>query len=190
VRAAAPFYKASCLPSGSPWPLRKGGMIFEVEIAFELERDLPARPGKPYSREEVIGAIGDCLIGFEMVGSRIDNPDAVSFPTILGDNHGCAGYVTGARVADWRKLDFRALRCVAKIDGETVFDKVDSHPQKDPLFSLVDYAGVQGDRLGGLRAGQIITTGSMSGVTRIDRPAEITGEISGIGGVAVRIVAA
>jgi 2-keto-4-pentenoate hydratase len=189
TRVAAPFYKANCVPSGSPWPMRTGGLIFEIELAFELERDLPPRPGKPYSREEVIGAIGDCLIGIEMVGSRIDNPDGLPFATLLGDNHGCAGYVTGSRVADWRKIDFRKLRCVAKIGGETVFDKVDSHPQKDPLLSLVEYAGVQADRLGGLRAGQIVTTGSMSGVTKVDKPCLVEGEISEIGNVEVRIVA-
>jgi 2-keto-4-pentenoate hydratase len=190
VRVAAPFYKHACVASGSNWDLRKGGMIFEIEIAFELKRDLPPRPGKPYSRDEVIDAIGDALIGIEMVGSRFDQPEAVTFPTLLGDNHGCAGYVTGSRVADWRKLDFRKLRCIAKMDGVVAFDKVDSHPQKDPLYSLVEYAGVQADRLGGLRAGQIITTGSMSGVTRFDRPVEITGEISEIGSVSVKVVAA
>jgi 2-keto-4-pentenoate hydratase len=189
IRVAAPFYSHACVPSGSPWEMRKGGMIFEIEIAFELKDDLPPRPGKPYAREDVMDAIGAALIGIEMVGSRFEEPDTVSFPTLLGDNHGCAGYVTGSRVTDWRKLDFRTLRCVAKLDGEVVFDKVDSHPQKDPLASLVEYAGVQADRLGGLRAGQIVTTGSMSGVTRFDRPVEITGEISGIGGVAVKVVA-
>ena len=190
VRVAAPFYRHACVPSGARFDLRKGGMIFEIEIAFELKHDLPPRPGKPYSREEVMDAIGDALIGIEMVGSRFEEPDALPFPTLLADNHGCAGYVTGARVADWRKLDFRKARCVAIVDGKVVFDKVDSHPQKDPLASLVEYAGMQADRLGGLRAGQIVTTGSLSGVTRIDRPVEIAGEISGIGGVAVKVVAA
>ena len=189
IRVAAPFYQHTCVPSGSPFDLRRGGMIFEIEIAFELKRDLPPRP-LPYSRAEVMDAIGAALIGVEMVGSRFEEPDALPFPTLLGDNHGCAGYVTGNRVADWRKLDFRKLRCVAKVDGKVVFDQVDSHPQKDPLASLVEYAGIQADRLGGLRAGQIVTTGSMSGVTRIDRPVEISGEISGIGNVSVRVVAA
>ncbi len=189
VRVAAPFYRHACVPSGSRWELRRGGMVFEIEIAFALARDLPPRPRR-YSREEVMDAIGAALIGIEMVGSRFDQPDAVPFPTLLADNHGCAGYVTGSRVTDWRKLDFRKLRCIAKVDGKVVFDKVDSHPQHDPLASLVEYAGAQADRLGGLRAGQIVTTGSMSGVTTIDRPVEITGEISEIGNVSVKVVAA
>ena len=116
IRVAAPFYQHACVPSGSLFDLRRGGI-------------------------------------------------------------------------DWRKLDFRKLRCVAKVDGKVVFDQVDSHPQKDPLASLVEYASIQADRLGGLRAGQIVTTGSMSGVTRIDRPVEISGEISEIGNVSVRVVA-
>ena len=51
----------------------------------------------PGSRDAV-EAIGDALVGIEMVGSRFDDPDAVSFPTLLGDNHGCAGYVTGTTI--------------------------------------------------------------------------------------------
>ncbi len=184
----APFYQHACVPSGSSWTMRKGGMIWEVEIAFELKRDLPARPDKPYTREEVMVAIGTALIGIEMVGSRFDNPDAVSFITLLSDNHGCAGYVTGTRLANWTGIDFRKLRCTVRIDGKQVFDQVGSHPKGDPLKSLVDYAGAQHERLGGLRAGQIITTGSWTGVTPIHQPAEVAGEISDIGTVSVRII--
>jgi 2-keto-4-pentenoate hydratase len=188
-RVAAPFYQHDCVPSGAQWKMRKGGMIFEIEIAFVFARDLPPRPGKPYTRDEVIDALGDLVVGIEMVGSRYDDPDAVSFATLLGDNHGCAGYVTGSRVSDWRKIDFRKIRCVAKVDGAVVFDKVDSHPQKDPFASTIEYANVQADRLGGFRAGQMVTTGSLSGVTKFDQPVEITSELSELGSVSVRIVA-
>jgi 2-keto-4-pentenoate hydratase len=190
TRVAAPFFQHACKPSGSNWELRRGGLIFEIEIAFELGRDLPPRSGKPYSREEVMDAASAAILGIEMVGSRFDQPDGLPFPTLLADNHGCAGYVTGSRIEDWRKLDFRKLRCVAKVDGKTVFDKVDSHPQNDPLKSFVEYAIVQGDRLGGLRKGQIVTTGSLSGVTKVEHPCEVEGELSEVGKVAVKIVAA
>jgi 2-keto-4-pentenoate hydratase len=62
-----------------------------------------------------------------------------------------------------------------------VHDAIGGHPTTDPLKPLLDYANAQSDRLGGFRAGQIITTGSLCGLVSVEEPSEVTAMIDSIG---------
>ena len=64
------------------------------------------------------------------------------------------------------------------------------HPQGDPWAPLVAWSNAQCDRLGGLKAGQVITTGSCSPPRPIDKPCKVRATIDGIGDVAFAFNAA
>lgn len=179
---AAPLYRCYVEKSGAHLPMRDGGVWgVEAEIAVRLARDLPPRPGQPYTRAEIMDAIGAVLTGIEIVGSRIIDHNAAPFAARIADNFMNAGYVAGAELADWRHLDLKSLRATLTLGGKVVHDAVGGHPNGDPLKPLEDWANAQCDRLGGLKAGQIVTTGSLCGLVPMPDAVEVVAAVEGIG---------
>lgn len=184
---AAPMFRDDFRGAGANWTLpATGPLIVEVEIAFRLARDLPRRP-KPYTREEILAAVDSTLIGLELIASRVGEAKNVPYPVFLADNIGNAGYVTGDAVRDFAALDLTALRCRLRLDGEIVHDAIGGHPQGDPVEPLRAWASCATDALSGLRAGQVVTTGSLTGVTRVHRAATLDADIEGIGAVTLDV---
>ncbi len=179
---AAPLFSAYMEKTGAHLPMRHGGVWgVEPEIAVRLGRDLPPRPGQPYSRAEIMDAIAAVLTGIEIVGSRIVDHDSAPFPVRIADNFLNAGYVAGAELAEWRHLDLTRLRATLTIGGKAVHDAAGGHPNGDPLKPLEDHANAQCDRLGGLKAGQIVTTGSLCGLVKVPEPGAVVAAVEGIG---------
>jgi 2-keto-4-pentenoate hydratase len=149
-------------------------VILEIEIAFRLARDLPPRPGKPYSHHEVSQAVDAVLVGAELIAARGGMPSTgAPFPRFVADLQGNAGYVCGTETRDFRALDLNALEVTLWIDGERVHGAPGGHPQRDPWLPLVAWANWQCDKLGGLQAGQVVTTGSCTPPRPIDRPCKV-----------------
>ncbi|MBS0638844.1 MAG: fumarylacetoacetate hydrolase family protein [Proteobacteria bacterium] len=133
----------------------------EGEVAFRFARDLPARSA-PYSREEVAAAVV-ALPTIEVVSSRFR--DTSSRPALeqLADGIANAGLVCGPETQAWSALDFTRLHVTLRVNGETVVDKDGGHSLGDPLQIAVALVELMRDR-GGVRAGQIVTTGSWTGL--------------------------
>ncbi|MDB5564728.1 MAG: 2-keto-4-pentenoate hydratase [Tardiphaga sp.] len=133
----------------------------EGETAFRFTRDLPAR-GEPYTREEVAKAVALMPV-IEVVSSRFRDP--LSRPRLeqLADCGINGGLVTGPELADWSHLDLPNLRVTFVVNGETVLEKQGSHPTGDPLAGAIVLANMMREA-GGVRAGQIVTTGSWTGL--------------------------
>ena len=188
ISMAAPMFAGAIVASGHAWPLTAAGPILaEVEIAVRLRHDLPPRPGKPYVRGEIIAAISHVLPGIELIQSRLVTGMASPFPLWLADRLGNAGYVCGPQRSDFAALDLSALRCQLSVDGKPVHDKAGGHPQNDPVTPVLVWANAQNDRTGGLKAGQIITTGSLIVPLRCTHSVHLVAEIEGLGRVEVRI---
>ena len=184
VPVAGPLYATVVQASGAARRVPPRGFLVEIELAFRLARDLPARE---YTREAVLDAVSEALVGIELIRGRFGEPPGVPFPLWLADNLGNDGYVTGTSTRDFRSLDLRALRCRFEVDGATIQEGVGGHPQGDPVEPLRAYASRPNDALGGLRAGQVITTGSLTKPYRIDRAASIAATLEGIGAVALAL---
>jgi 2-keto-4-pentenoate hydratase len=179
----APIYESDVAATGARIPApRQGG--FEVEIAFRLAADLPAG-AEPYTRESVIGAVDQVLIGIERLDSRLQDFTKVPMPIYLADNLGTAGYVLGAAVPFRGSIALAELRCVAEVGGRVVHDAVGGHHRKDPLDPLVRLAnaGVPG----GLRAGQFVTTGSLTPLLEVGAGHRLTARIEDIGEVTIEV---
>jgi 2-keto-4-pentenoate hydratase len=179
---AAPIFDRFLKPSGAHFPMRERSLWgVEPEIAFRLGADLPRRFVQPYTREDILSAVDAVLVGIEIVASRVIDHKAAPFLLFLADNIGHAGYAFGAEKRNWVDLDLARLRATLTINGEVVHDAVGGHPTTDPLKPLLDYANAQHDRLGGPRAGQIITTGSLCGLVPVEEPGEVAASVEGIG---------
>lgn len=132
----------------------------EAEIALKLGRDLPFRPGKPYAREEVSACVEAAAIAFEIVDWRLTASD-LSFPERIADCFANDGMVIGTPVP-LAVLSASPVREITLFRDTmpALFNPVDI----DPIGALHAYVNSGGDRLGGLKAGQWVLTGSMTGM--------------------------
>lgn len=181
VAVAGPLFADVVRPAPARIPLPERGFIVEIELAFRLARDLPA---KAYTRDEILAAVDDALIGIELISGRRGEPPDAPYLAFLADNIGNAGYVTGASTRGFRELDLKALALRFSVDGKLVQELRGGHPQGDPIEPLRAYASQPNDALGGLRKGQVITTGSLTKPLRLDREARIEASLEGVGSVA------
>ncbi|MEO6928688.1 MAG: hypothetical protein ABI190_05925 [Casimicrobiaceae bacterium] len=185
----APMYARDIRGSGAQWKLPPSrALVVEVEVAMRVARDLPARPGKPYARDEVAAAMSEVLVGLELLQSRFAGDGFPPFLVNLADNLGNAGYITGGALRDFAALDLARLRCSYALDGVERHAAVGGHPQDDPWMPLLAClnAGLMG--ASGYRAGQIVTTGTLVPPLRVDAPSRLTATLQGIGEVAVDFV--
>jgi 2-keto-4-pentenoate hydratase len=79
------------------------------------------------------------------------------------------------------------LRMRLWIDGALVGDHPGVHPDGDPLTGVAAWASAQADRLGGLKAGQVLTTGSLNRPAPVSGAARIEAELEGLGRVGLQI---
>jgi 2-keto-4-pentenoate hydratase len=180
----APMFASNIKASGSTWSIPQEGFLVEIELALRLARDVPARPGKPYSREEIVDAVSDLVVGIELIASRFEkSPGAAPFPAWLADNMGNAAYIYGDAVPYRSVADAGALRCRYWADGVEKHDRIGGHPQNDPIMPILLNANAQTDQLGGFKAGQLVTTGSLTVPAVFDSPARLKATIDGVGSV-------
>lgn len=135
----------------------------EGEIAVRLGRDLPKR-ATPYAREDIVAAIDGVCAAIEIVDSRYTDLMRRGAEDKLADNVSNGAFAYGPMVTDWQKLDLSALKVRLDVAGKTLTDKVGGSPSGDPLIAVVWLANHLTGRDGGLRKGQIVTTGSCTGL--------------------------
>lgn len=162
----------------------------ECEIAFRLAEDL--RPqSKPHDRNSVAVAIDAVLPTIEIVENRYGNYRACSLALLTADDFFHKACVIGEPVTGWRDLDLESSQGCLVRDGDPAETGVGSDVLGDPLNAVVWLANKLAERGEGLKAGQIVSTGSMTPVHWIDNlPARIDIRIDGVGTSAVALVEA
>jgi 2-keto-4-pentenoate hydratase len=133
----------------------------EGEIAFRFTRDLPTK-ALPYTRDEVAQAVA-ILPVIEVVASAFRDPRSRPALEQLADRGINGALVTGSEIADWSHLDLPNLHVTLRINGEPVLDRRGGHPTGDPLAVAVALVNMIGET-GGVKAGQIVITGSWTGL--------------------------
>lgn len=162
------------------------GIGVEAEIAYRLARDLPRRESA-YSLDEIAGAIGEAIVAIELCDTRLADWATASDLWKLADfqNNGCL--VTGTGVARWREIDFVAQRAELHVNGEPRSDVIGAHPFGDPFRLLPRIVAHCARQTGGLRAGDLVTTGSWGGVHYVEPGCEVLARFAGIGEALVSI---
>jgi 2-keto-4-pentenoate hydratase len=182
----APVYRAHILAAGAVLDsARYHGLALEIEFAFRLRRDLPPQGGG-YDFEEIAEAV-DFLPLIEVLGSRYRDRTAVSAFEQLADANANGAFIVGSPIADWRGVDFRTLTVELSIDGAVVQSACGTHPAGDPTRLVVWLADHAARRCGGLKAGDIVTTGSLQGATRIGACGSAVGDWGVWGRVALQV---
>ncbi|MGY4349018.1 2-keto-4-pentenoate hydratase [Bradyrhizobium sp. GM7.3] len=158
----------------------------EVELAVYLRKDLPWREAGSYERSDILDSIENVVLGIEVIGGRFDSAANVPFLSFLADNLGNRAYVIGDNVPLSALSEVNGLDCHVTLDGEPLYQAPASHPAGDPLSPLLAYANAQSDHLGGLKAGQVVTTGSLCGVVPVRAAGLLEARVAQVGQVSVR----
>jgi len=156
-------------------------ILIEGEIAFRLRAPLDAD-----DESNVILAIDEWLVTIEVVDPRYADLDRASATQKLADQgvHGALVVGSGRPFqgnADWRELVARVLR-----DGDVVRETRGGHPLGDLLFLLPWLARHAASRGMPLRAGDIVTAGTWTGVFEAFSGETIDVEFDGIGRASAR----
>lgn len=158
----------------------------EAELAYRFGRDLPPR-GTPYAREEVLSAIDTLHPVIELVDTRFARRDAADPLTHRADHQNNGGLVVGAGVRDWRGIDPLRQPVRLTIDGALRHEGVGGNTAGDNIRLLIWMANDGARGQGGLKAGQIVTTGSCSGLIFVEPGARLRAEFAGVGDVEVEV---
>jgi 2-keto-4-pentenoate hydratase len=178
---AAPIFADGVVASCKSLPAQacfKDGI--ECEIAFRIDRALPARPSEGYGIADVVPAIGGAMAAFELLSSRLANGFKSSRPQLLADNLGNGGVVLGEPCANWCDLDFERIAVALTIDGVPAVSQRGGNPVGDPLRAVAALANHLVDRGEALVPGVIVLTGAYMGVHRVRAGETIRGVFEGM----------
>ena len=162
------------------------GCTIEVELGVRLRKDLPRRAAGAYLRPDILDAIESLFLGIEVIGGRFASAANVPFLAFLADNLGNRAYVIGDGLPVSAVEQANGLACHVTLDGKPLHHAPASHPAGDPLLPLLAYANEQSDYLGGLRAGQVVTTGSLCGVLPVEAADLLRAHLGNIGQISLR----
>jgi 2-keto-4-pentenoate hydratase len=173
----------------SPATLRLADFMhlgLEFELGVRLGRDLPAA-GAPYDRAKVTPAVATCMPAFELIEDRNADYTDLDAASILTDKCWCGGVVIGPEALDWQGLDLETTPVELLWNGAAVDRGVTGAAMGHPFESLAWLANLLASRGRGMRAGELVITGSALR-TRFPEPGdEITYRIAGLGETTVRI---
>lgn len=153
---AAPLPEVLVTPA--VWPLAgQMSVIVEAEVAFRLGRT-------PESAQDVLACLSTVCVAIEIVSTRLVG--GLSAPPVwkLLDQGLHAGLVIGAEqpysVASSTLPAWSAQHCQITINGQVAAQAVGTHPSGDPLIALPWLFEHAARFTGGLRAGDLVTTGA------------------------------
>jgi 2-oxo-3-hexenedioate decarboxylase/2-keto-4-pentenoate hydratase len=164
----------------SPATLRRadfGQVAVECEIAVRVGRDLPGGQ----SREEVAAAIASCHAAIELIDDARADYKQFGALDLVADNAWNGGLVIGSAVKEWRHLDLAALRGTMSLGGRVAGHGTGADVLGHPLNALVWLADTLARRGRPLRAGMVITTGSIVATQWPQAGETVEVEIEGLG---------
>jgi 2-keto-4-pentenoate hydratase len=182
----APILSEDVLPSGSTFPIPRGLLGGECEFGFVLGRDIPSSAGSP-DRNALTSAIAECFMGVELVGRRVTKDTPLNEFSAVADFALNAAVIRGLPIPDWDRYDLAAMPVLAGLDGQTVVKSVGAAVLGHPLNALAWLAMALQRRGMGLRRGEIVMTGSCTGITAVSPGQTFAGCFSDFTPVEVRL---
>lgn len=189
--ATAPMFAADCHNSPADIAVFAGHRAsVECELAFRFTIALPPRK-EAYGRAQVLAAVGAVLPAIEVVGCRFEGGfPGIGSARLIADMVANTAWVRGPERADWRRFDLKrhAVRLIHA--GRTVADGVGANALGDPL-SVLEWTANHLSALGdGIAAGEVVSTGTLTGVTAVKPGDRMLADFGELGRVEARFVAA
>jgi 2-keto-4-pentenoate hydratase len=193
VGAAGPFAARIFAPtrfrSPAEFPARDFFTLgVEAEFGFTMRDPLPARHA-PYDRAQVARAVASVSPVIELCDTRLANWKAARIEEIIADNGFHGGLVVGDAVSSWESLDLAEHQVALSIDGATRAKGASKGSLGDPLDGMVWIANELSRRGHGLGAGDIVATGTWTGLHFVRGPATVVADFGTLGRVEARVLA-
>ena len=163
----------------------------ECEVAVRLGTDLPPRPdGAPYVRGELAPMISECLATIELVENRYVDYGQLDAATLIADDFFGAGLILGQAPTNFDPNDLDQTTATMLIDGVDVGSGRGSDILGHPLEALAWLANSLNARGSLLRAGEVVTLGSLVATNWVEAGSTVTIINDPLGEVTVRFVGA
>jgi len=158
----------------------------ECEIAVRLAADLPGRPGG-HDRASVIPAIGAVMTSVEIVEWRFVDLKSAGVPSLVADDFFSCGCVLGPEQPPAILAGDADIAGRFTVDGNLASSGNARDILGHPLNSLAWLADHCAARETPLRAGDVVTLGSIVAALRLDRSGRVEASFDGLGAVTVEI---
>jgi len=172
----------------SPARLAAAGMNMigvEAEIAYRVGHDIIGAE-RAIPERELAASVIEALVTIEICDTRLAGWQNTPPLWKLADFQNNCALVVGSGTRAWRRIDFRAQPVELWI-GRRSFAARGAHPWGDP-FRLLPWTAAHCARRGRpLRAGDLVTTGSWTGLELARPGEEILARFPGIGEASARI---
>ena len=170
--------------SGDAVPLSRFIAIgVEVEVAFLLKSDL-AGPGVTIA--SALLAVEGAMPSFELIDFRLSGTPRG--PDVVADGVYTNAIVLGRPLTPVTGIDLAREGVVFEQDGQIVATQTTAEVLGNPLVSLAWAANTLGRMGRGLRAGEVVLTGSISKVVRPTAGQSVRASFTRLGSVACRFV--
>jgi 2-keto-4-pentenoate hydratase len=157
----------------------------ESEIAFRFASDLPARD-EAYSKDQVLGAIETAFPAIEINETRYVDSGAVDPMTKLADNILNGALILGPPWSGWPDLAVADQPVEMRFDDELLFSHKGGNNAVDIMRLVVWIANHMREKGPGITTGQVVTTGSWTGLHKAGSAKQVVTRFPGVGDVTVR----
>jgi 2-keto-4-pentenoate hydratase len=167
LRTDSPIYGRTFFVKETPVTVvhaKLASPIPEVEYQAKLAADLPPR-AKPYSQDEVTDAVASLHPGLELAECRFIHDAAFPpLPAILADGAGCGTIVYGPAIADWKTRDIAGQEVTLTSNGRLRRQGTAAAALGHPMAPLTWLANELSRTGVGMKAGQMVSTGTLTGM--------------------------
>jgi 2-keto-4-pentenoate hydratase len=144
----------------------EGLLGVECEFGFLMGRDFPAS-AEMSDLAALRSTIAECFVALEIVGRRVAADVPLNEASAIADFALDAAVVRGVQIPDWQGRDLAVIPVRAVLDGVTVASGTGAMVLGHPLNALLWLAQALHERGERLRSGEIILTGTCTGVTKV-----------------------
>jgi len=158
--------------------------VAEAEFAFRLGQDLPSR-SRAYELGEVVKAVAGMHLAIEVPDARLERFAEAGPAQIVADDAFAAWFILGPEVSDWRRIDLPSQPVRMLRNGGVAGQGQGADALGDPRIALTWLANERSKRGDGLKAGQIVTTGTCLTPVAIAPSDRLIAEFPGLGRLGV-----
>jgi 2-keto-4-pentenoate hydratase len=159
--------------------------VAEAEFCFRMARDLRPR-ATAYATDEVMAAVGTLHLAIEVPDSRYEDYARIGAPQLAADDSCACFFVLGAEATDWRAIDLAGHEVVAYKNGAAAQHGSGANVLGDPRIALAWLANDRARRGDGIKAGQIVTTGTCVKPVAIAPGDDVVADFGALGRVSVQ----
>lgn len=161
--------------------------VVEAEFAFRMGRELNPRD-RDYDMLEVCDAVAALHLAIEVPDARFERFAEIGPAQIAADDAFASWFVLGPQVRDWPRLDLPSQKVRLLKNGALAAEGVGANALDDPRIALTWLANHLAMRGIGLKAGDIVTTGTCITPAAIAPGDDVVAEFVGLGQVAAGFI--